>query len=179
MILEVSKRYAQALFEYAKETNKTDAIQDQLSQLAMALESSAEVREFIVSPIMSSEEKIAALKKALGPSAAVEIVNLVGVLVEKNRIDLVAQVAQAYSQITDETKGVTRGQVRYAAQLNEDGRKKIETTVAEIIKKQVILNYVEDKTIMGGLVAQVGGWTFDDSLQSHLVRMSEELTRGV
>ena len=30
---------------------------------------------------------------------------------------------------------------------------------------------------MGGMVAQVGGFTFDDSLETHLTRMSEELNR--
>ncbi len=179
MISELSKRYARALFEYATETGKIGVVSNQLEAVAEALANNHEVQEFVSSPVVTGEEKMAALKKALGGNAAEAILNLVGLLIEKNRIDIFNQVAQAFALITDEANGVTRGLVRSAAILNDDSRRKIETTVAGITHKKVILNYVEDKTIMGGLVAQVGGWTFDDSLQSHLIRMSEELNRRV
>jgi F-type H+-transporting ATPase subunit delta len=61
--------------------------------------------------------------------------------------------------------------------LNEDDRRKLEQTIAGVTKKKVILNFTEDKKLMGGLVAQVGGWSFDDSLQSHLTRLTEDLNR--
>jgi F-type H+-transporting ATPase subunit delta len=179
MISEVSKRYAKALFDYAQDGKKLDLVTAQLSQLSSALEGDESVREFIGSPVVTGAEKMSALKAALGPQISEEILNLTGLLMEKNRLDLLSQVAQAFTLIADESKGVTRGTVKSASALNEDARRKIEGTVAEITKKRVILNYEEDKTIMGGLVAQVGGWTFDDSLQSHLVRLSEELNRRV
>ncbi len=179
MISEVSKRYARALFAYARDSKKIELVTSQLSEIAKALDGDVKIREFICSPIVTGQEKMTALKKALGDQAAEEILNLTGLLIEKNRLDILSQVALAFSSIADEANGVTRGIVKSASSLNEDSRKKIENTVAEITKKKVILNYEEDKTIMGGLVAQVGGWTFDDSLQSHLVRLGEELNRRV
>jgi len=177
MISEVSKRYARALFDYATDNKKVDSVAAQLGQVAAALESNHSIHEFVASPVVTGAEKMNAIKAALGPQAAEEILNLVGLLIEKHRIDIFGQVAQAFSLILDESTGVTRGTVRSASALNDDNRRQIETTVAGITKKKVILNYLEDKSMMGGLVAQVGGWTFDDSLQSHLTRMSEELNR--
>ena len=179
MISEVSKRYAKALFDYSRETKKTDKVASQLNQLAQAFETDHGVRDFVSSPIISHEEKLTAIKKALGNTATEEILNLTGLLIEKNRIEMLPQVSQAFALITDEANGVTRGDVKSATPLNEDSRRKIEQTVETIIKKKVILNYAEDKTIMGGLVADVGGWTFDDSLRSHLKRLSEDLNRRV
>jgi F-type H+-transporting ATPase subunit delta len=45
------------------------------------------------------------------------------------------------------------------------------------LNKKIILTYKEDPTLLGGVVAQVGGWTFDDSIETHLIKMNEELNR--
>ena len=179
MIFEVSKRYARALFYYAQDSKNVEAVSAQLNQIAGAIDSDVKIREFILSPIVTGQEKMTVLKSSFGVEVSKEVLNLAGLLIEKNRIDLFSQVAQAFSLITDEAKGVTRGTVKSAVPLNEDSRRKIEATTSQITNKKVILNYVEDKSIVGGLVAQVGGWTFDDSLKSHLTRLSEDLNRRV
>ena len=56
-------------------------------------------------------------------------------------------------------------------------RKRIEETVSAVTKKKVILNFTVDPKLLGGMTAQVGGWTFDDSLETHLTRLSEDLNR--
>ena len=177
MISEVSKRYARALFDYSVETKAQVKVGEQLEQVSKVLSSDVSVRNFIQSPVVAVGDKKQALLSALGPSAAQEIVNLVHLLLEKGRVEILAEISQAFTEISDSASGVTRGVVRTASALNEDAKKKLEATVSNVTGKKVILNYVEDKSIVGGLIAQVGGWTFDDSLKSHLTRLSEELNR--
>jgi F-type H+-transporting ATPase subunit delta len=86
-------------------------------------------------------------------------------------------MVSAFETISDEDHGVTRGNVRSAATLSPESRQQIEDTVTKVTKKKVILNFTEDPKLLGGMVAQVGGWTFDDSLETHLTRMSEDLNR--
>ena len=69
--------------------------------------------------------------------------------------------------------------MRSATVLAPEERKQIETLVSRATKKQVILSYKEDPSLVGGLVAEVGSFTFDDSLISHLKRINEQLTRSV
>jgi F-type H+-transporting ATPase subunit delta len=63
------------------------------------------------------------------------------------------------------------------ARLAQESRTKIEDIVTKVTRKKVILSFVEDAKLIGGTVAQVGGWTFDDSLESHLRRLNEDLNR--
>jgi F-type H+-transporting ATPase subunit delta len=177
VISEVAKRYARALFECATEVKKGDEIFAQLKGIALAVNKDDDTKHFISSPIIPGNVKAEALSKAVGGQAAEELKSLIHLLIEKNRIELFKEIAEAYGQIADEAQGVTRGEVRSASTLNEDDRRKLEQTIAGVTKKKVILNFTEDKKLMGGLVAQVGGWSFDDSLQSHLTRLTEDLNR--
>src|SRR5262249_48841149 len=96
----------------------------------------------------------------------------------KNRLGVFKDIVGAYEQIADEAHGVMRGTVRSATVLAPEERKRIETLVSRATAKQVILTYKEDPSLLGGLVAEVGSYTFDDSLLSHLKRINEQLTRS-
>lgn len=174
---EVSRRYAKALFELAKANKSLPRVIEELRVIHKAIMSDKAVYEIFVSQILDRAEKQQVLTKVLGGKACQEVQSLLELLNKKNRLSLVAEVAAAFELICDLDHGVTRGVVRSAAPLNPEARKKIEDTVSGVTKKKVILTFQEDPSLMGGMVAQVGGWTFDDSLDSHLIRMGDELNR--
>ncbi len=175
---ELSKRYAKAFFDYLKESGLISQVFPQMERLSGI---SGEVFfEFVSSPVISVEEKQKVLEKTIEEvlgDGSTEILNLVRLLVRKKRSEILPEVIRSFLQIVDEDQGVTRGSVVSASALNTDYKKMIEDKVIEMTKRNVVLNYVEDKSLIGGLVAQVGGWTFDDSLSSHLKRLRDQLKR--
>lgn len=178
MISETARRYASALYELAKETKNLERVFSELRVLKQIFENDAGVQEFINSPIVASQQKIEALKGALSGKASQEVTNTLLLLAEKNRLPVFTQLVDAFQEISDKDHGVTRGHVRSATPLSQEARQKIEDTVTKVTKKKVILNFSEDPSLLGGMIAQVGGWTFDDSLETHLTRLSEELNRS-
>jgi len=177
MISEVSKRYAKALYELANSSKTNERVFSELQILGKILVQDDYISDFIQSPLVSPEQKIQALKSALSGKMSEDVVNTLHLLAEKNRLYLLSEIVGAFEIISDHEKGVTRGTVRSAASLNADEKQRIENTVTNVTKKKVILNFEEDKNLLGGMIAQVGGWTFDDSLESHLTSLSEDLKR--
>jgi uncharacterized protein YbcI len=55
--------------------------------------------------------------------------------------------------------------------------KVIKEKLEKLTGKKVVLEYHEDKSLIGGLVAQVGSFSFDDSLETQLRLMREDLKR--
>lgn len=174
---EVSKRYAKALYELSKSKQKNDAVLLEIRSLAQILRADRVVADFVSSPLVSPENKMNVVKSAFSNQTSDDVTNLLLLLAQKNRLEIFADLVSAYEAISDEDHGVTRGTVRSASTLSAEARLSIETKVAQATGKKVILSFVEDKSLLGGLVAQVGGWTFDDSLNSHLTRISEDLNR--
>ncbi len=104
--------------------------------------------------------------------------NLALVLAARDRVEDWAAVVQAYQARSDEAHGVVRGIVRSASALLPDQRTAIEKKVAQVTGKQVVLEYKQDEALLGGLVAEVGSYTFDDSLETQLRLMNESLKRS-
>jgi F-type H+-transporting ATPase subunit delta len=177
MISEVSRRYARALYEHAKSGNNSDRVLSELRSLNQAVQSEPAILEFLNQPLISPDNKISALTKALSGKVSPEVLSTLTLLAEKNRLGIFSELAQAFETIIDSDHGVTRGTVRSASALSPEARKKIEDKINQVTGKKVILTFTEDSKLLGGMVAQVGGWTFDDSLDSHLHRLNEELNR--
>jgi F-type H+-transporting ATPase subunit delta len=173
---EVSRRYARSLYEIAKQKGVSQRVFDEVRELSSALEKSPELSSFLFSPIVSGDDKIKALRAAL-VKASEEFVSFLTVLVNKDRLSVFNQVAASFEEISDRDHGVTRGVVKSAKPLTAESLKKLEESVTKVTGKKVVLTFQEDRKVIAGLTAQVGGWTFNDSIESHLTRLSEDLNR--
>lgn len=174
---EVSKRYARALYELAKSNNKGDQVFAELRTLQAAFTSDRSIAELMESPLVTPEQRKLALTASTAGKVSEELFNTLMLLAEKNRLYIFSDLVLSYQEISDEDQGLTRGWVKSASPLAPGAKKRIEDTIAKATGKKVILSFSEDPKLLGGTMAQVGGWTFDDSLESHLTRMSEDLNR--
>lgn len=175
---ELANRYAKAIFELAVDQRTQDRVFDELRSLEQIFAKDHETREFLISPMVTSQEREQALEKALaGKGLSKETLDLVMILAKNGRMVLFPELVLAYQAQADNANGVCRGIVRSATALGQTERQRIEDTVEKVLKKKVIMTYKIDPTVIGGLVAQVGSYTFDDSIDAHLRRMNEELKR--
>lgn len=172
---DVSKRYAKALFAVSKEANTH--IQTLASLTAIAEAASAPgVVGFFQDPQVEGSKKIAVISKTMEQINTPENVkNFVTLLMNRKRAAALPEIAKAYEQLMDEESGVTKGSVYSAKPLSADVVSSLENKISNILKKKIVLKFKEDPTVIGGVVAKVGGWTFDDSLDLHLKKIKEEL----
>lgn len=179
-VSELANRYARAVFELASQSGKQDRVLEELRALQTLFEKEKVIHEFLASPLNRPEEREKALATALKSSGvSEETLAFVLLLAQKGRIALFSQIVEAVKSQSDLAHGVTRGMVRSASVLTPDDRKRIEDIVSRFTKKQVILTYKEDSSVIGGLIAEVGTFSFDDTLTSHLRRLKDEMMRRV
>jgi F-type H+-transporting ATPase subunit delta len=176
-ISDVARKYAKALYDATKVSKKNESVLSELRQLRDIFHSDKAIIEFFSSPLNKAEQTVKVVKSAFEGKVSAEVLTLLVAMVERGRLPIFEQVADAFEEISDLDHGVKRGTVKSVSSLNPEARQKIEDTVNRVTGMKVILNFTEDPSLLGGMVAQVGGWTFDDSLSSHLRRMHEELNR--
>ncbi len=176
---EIAKRYAVALFQMGEESKNHETNFGQLKKIAEIFEQDAATKAFVLSPLIPASEKekvVAAALKGAGLSQEVE--SLILLLAQRERLSLLSEIVAAYEAKSDLQGGVTRGVVRSGAALSQVERMDVQSSIAQATNKKVELEFVEDKSIIGGVVAKVGSLTFDDSLSSHLRRIEENLNRS-
>lgn len=177
--MQLAQRYAKALFEVTQESGKSKEAQEQLAALKDTLFSKENLASFFSSPLVRPLEKEAAIKEALEKtSTGEEIKSFLNLLARKGRLTLFPEVVEAFQRISDNNSGVVRGKVKSPKELNADEKKALQSRIQAVTKKNPELIYEVHPELIGGMVAEVGNYTFDDSLAGHLTRMKEQLNRS-
>lgn len=180
IISEVARRYAKALIVVAKQKGAHERVHSELVAISNVFKVDPEVQAYFTNPLVSAEQKKTVVQKTFeGKGLMDEVYNTLLLLAEKNRIGSFDEICEAYKEQVDAEEGVTRGYVKSAKALSEEAKKDLEAKINKVLNKKIILTYKEDPKLLGGVVAQVGGWTFDDSIETHLIKLNEELNRRV
>lgn len=171
----IAKRYAKALYGVVRD--KVTAL-NELRVLVKIIFGDTVIENFFSSQSHSEAQKLEVLSKSIQDKGlSEEVSNFLKLLISKGRITHLQDILTAYEALVDADNSVIRGTVKSAVKLDADARHRIEGVVSHFVNKKVILNYTEDPRLVGGVVAQVGGWTFEDTLDSHLRRLKEDLNR--
>lgn len=173
-------RYAKALFSLAEEQKAAPKIFEEVRVLNEVLFGNSEWMAALSSQQISADQRVQILTKALeNQEISSEVRNLLLLMAERGRLHLFPEVVASFQTQLDASMGVARGEVRSATPLSLEDREQLERMIHQVLGKETILTYRQDPKVIGGLVAQVGSYTFDDSLESHLRRLNEELKRRV
>jgi len=105
----------------------------------------------------------------------ITVKNFLSLLAEMNREALIIECAKQFISICDAHYDVARGLLVTATEIDAEQIEIMQAIVTAKIGKKVIFEHKHDPTILGGVIAHVGGWTFDDSLRMHLNKISQKL----
>jgi F-type H+-transporting ATPase subunit delta len=173
----LARRYARALLEVAAAKGKTTPLElrDELRGFASELEAHAGLRRALAQPTLAAEAKrklVTALADAAKASALVR--KLVEVLAARDRLALLGQVAAAYADLANASKGVVAAEVISAVPLAPAQRKALEQALAGQADSIELTSEVEPG-LVGGLVIRTAGRTYDGSVRTQLAALRRRL----
>ena len=103
------------------------------------------------------------------------IQNFLGLLIEKNRLDLLDKVVSTYEGLLDERLGVVKARVTSALELDSKQRADVAARLQTLTGKKIRMEVSVDASLIGGLVAQVGGTIYDGSIRQQLQTFKNSL----
>jgi F-type H+-transporting ATPase subunit delta len=172
----VARRYARALLSLGLEEGRHEQYGDELEAIMEALEQSREAASFLKNPGYAPSQRhgaVEALASALKLSPTV--VSLLHLMVDRQRISDLAQIARAYRELVDAQVGRVRASVTSAMPLSAQETARLREAVAAMTGRTIVLDTRTDPDIIGGVVTQVGAIQFDGSLRTQLERMRDAL----
>ncbi|MGA9526212.1 MAG: ATP synthase F1 subunit delta [Myxococcaceae bacterium] len=176
--VSIARRYARALIDVAAEGNKLDRFGEQLQTFVSALQQSRELNDVMVNPAYGRTERHAivdGVTKLLG-GVDPEVVSFFRLLVDRNRMIFLPDIARMFRDLADARAGRIRGKVVSAVPLAPESLQKIADGLRGITERNVVLESKVDPQILGGISAQVGSVLYDGSLRTQLEEMRRKLT---
>ena len=92
---------------------------------------------------------------------------------------LVPDLLASFRQRLLDHQNVVRAEVTTAVPLSADLARDIERSLARATGRTVSMSTRIDPSIIGGIVARVGGTVYDGSITNHLQRMKQRLEESV
>jgi F-type H+-transporting ATPase subunit delta len=177
--MTVARRYAKALLTLGKEDGNYKEYGEGLSGFAHLLEREPELRDALLNPIHSREDRRKLLLRMIDLLQLSPIVsNLLQLLLDKHRLNVVDGVAQAYQQMVDEVENVSRARVKAAISLDDATQERLRKTLEKMTDSTVVMEVEEDPSIIGGIVAKVGDLVLDGSVRTQINSLRESLIKG-
>lgn len=174
----VASLYAKALFELATERGEVEAVQADLAGLVEMLEQSKDLDNALAGFGINSEARTKFINEFADKTQLNSLLTrFINLLVQKNRGSVLNEVFWAYRTLVDQSKNIVRGTVTTVEPMTEVEVTDLSKAFARKINKQVVLDPVIDKEILGGLVVKIQGLTFDGSLKTTIRRLKENLER--
>ncbi len=150
-----------------------------LSALGEAVEKTPKLAEAFRNPVLSAEEKkkvVLALLDVAGGGTVEQ--RFCALLADKDRLNLLPAIAADFGALLDEARGLSRGVVTTAVELDEEHMDTIKTKLESQTGRKLELEFVIDPAIIGGLVLRVDDIVYDTSLRTQLDNLRESIKRG-
>ena len=171
-----ARRYSQAVFSIALETNELDRWQSDLRKIA-GLAEDASLVALLQSPKIHFDVKAKLLSEQLSEVNPLAL-NLVYLLLTRDRLGMVGDIADEYQRLLDSHRGIEQAEVTTAVPLDDEERQRLAEQLSAIIGKKVLVKAKVDPSVVGGITARIGGKLLDGSTRSKLKALKRELVQG-
>ena len=173
-----ARRYAKALLDVLYPA-KAEAGLEQLKDFSTVLAQQSDAKLVFENPTVSTERRKDLLNK-IGDALKLDtpIRNFLGILIDRNRLDILGEVVSTYAGLLDEKNGVVQAHVTSALELSPAQQSEVTAKLQALTGKKVRMQVAVDPALIGGMVAQVGSTIYDGSIRSQLQSFRNSLTEN-
>ena len=174
----IATRYAKSLIGLANEDGLNYGVLHQnLQNVKEILSLTSELYDTLCNPVISINDKEDLIGCIFANDTDETIRNFLKLLVKENRFNLIYEIIKIYDNMLDKINNISKVEVLSAIELDDNLKEQIKNKLGEILKKEIIVNYNTDKSIMAGLVYKMGDNIFDTSLKGKLDKFKKAILK--
>lgn len=167
-LIPLAKRYSEALTEVAKNKNELDTVWADLQTVEESMTSVKEMANFLSHPVIPVFEKKDMVKSVFEGKINNDVLNLLYILLEKNKIHLLSTILYCFEESMDEAKNILKVGVVSAAEIDEDLKHKLQEKLENKLNKSVKFDFETKPEIIAGVVLKIQDKVIDGSMAAKL-----------
>jgi len=171
--------YAQALLEAVTEQGCGEAVLEDLLALQEAMRQNPSFYKFFCVPVIEKADKRNMVESILSGRVHPYTVNFLKVLIDAERFSALREITEEFRELYNRISGIERVRVSTARPLSKEQSEKLRAKVERMTGKQVRIEVSVDKSLLGGIVVDIGGKRIDNSLKSRLAQLGDAVSESV
>ena len=176
--LKTAILYAEAMYDGAEQAGDLNAIYANAQRLAnMSVADSAQM-EKLNNPLISTDDKIRVLETLANKLQFCQsMLNTLKILAQTGKLNLLQMICGQFVELYQQRHNIAQVDVTTAVELAPAQDAKLKDKLKVIFKKEILINYIIDPQIMGGLIIKNGTNFIDNSIR-HKLSALEQLMKG-
>ena len=176
----LSLRYAHAFASVAASSHlDTAAAQQRLDDFSGTLAGSRELREVLMNPSITTEQKLKVLDVIAGRIGMFpQVRNFLAVIMDHQRLTELSEILAEYHAVADEQTNMAEAEITSARPLNDQDRAELEAQVSKLAGGRIRATYHQDATLLGGAVVRIGSKVYDGSIRAQLQQLKQKLVNA-
>ena len=167
--MNVSIRYAKALFQIAKQQNKIDQFMQELETVRQLLLQDKDLKNYFYDQLTDKVKKIKVLSVVADKlNLSKEVVNLMKLLITGGREHILNDIIISYVGMHDDYKGLIKADVYTAYDMTPNETNALKIRIKDLFHKEPVLTINKDSSIIGGVRLKVGWTIYDGTIKTHL-----------
>ncbi len=171
----VAQRYANALYEEAREAGNLKAVDEDVLMLRRSLASNDKLSRFFENPVFTQEQKDNVVRALLEDRVEPLTLNFLRLLVQKDRETITKAILDQYQTLRDNQRNIETARVQVAQPLSEELRETLVEALEAKTGKSIRLHVEERPELLGGLVIRIGDRVYDGSVRNQLTNLRDRL----
>lgn len=139
-------------------------------------EQEREISAFLLNPMFERDARKKVLRELSAKLGLADITQkFLLVLLERDRIIALPEIARAFHVLLDEQRGIIQVEITTARALNPDEARDTEREIRAYMKGDPRFHWNVDEKLLGGMIVRCGGKVIDGSLLGKLERAQRSL----
>jgi len=166
MSVVVAKRYANSIFNLAKEKEVLGKTYNEVNVLKALFKESDKARELLINPVISFSKKKEIFNKIFGDLLSSFTATFFYFIIKNKRANKLIQILEEYNRLYRSEKKIMYLDLITAKKANEELKNIIIKRLGE--DKKVLVNEKINPKILGGVLIRVDDRQFDSTVKSYI-----------
>ena len=165
--INVSKRYALAIYDFATENDEVFEVFEVLNLLLEHIKNDEDFKKLLKYPVIAQEEK----KKLINhiySDVNKQSLKILDYLVDKDRLLHIKEIYEEYSKIYYEKHKKLIVTAIFPKELTEAQKEKLTQNLKILKGKDVVIHYRIDESLIGGGLIRINDEVIDGSIKTQL-----------
>ena len=173
--LSIANRYSKALLEITN-NNKTkiEKYLTDLTSIAEYIEESQDLSFVILEPRIKQKDRLSIMIQLMSKLKIEKTIqDLIKLLIMKNRIEIISEIAQTFEKLAFEVLQTARIYIETAIKINLAEKKNIISKMEQITSKKIIANFHINSSLLGGMVIRIGSLEIYGSILNQFKKIQQ------
>ena len=175
---ELAREYGDGLYALTEEENISREVLEQLLALKSLFREQPDFVRLLGNMSLSKEERVKIIDNVLRGQIHPYLLNFLKILCERCALNEYEGCLAAFKSLYNQAHGIVEATVTTAVPLDDEQRASMTEKLSAMTDKQVVLVEKIDATLMGGVLLEMNGQRYDNTLKNRLKSIHSAMVQG-